>query len=102
MQLSTFIIPFWFIFMSVFFYLAFAHWRESSNSIRPFQVRRTEKSEEEDTTLNEMDLKLADFLHNFNDYLDGVNSDNKTRNLISAGSYFFAGVVALVSLFVLI
>jgi hypothetical protein len=86
----------WFFFMAVFFYLAFAHFRNSRTSLRSFRLRKPYGKDGVETS-NEAAKSIEEFVHDFNKYLDILSENMRTQNLITAGAYFLAGVTALVS-----
>jgi hypothetical protein len=86
----------WFFFMAVFFYLAYAHFRNSRTSLRSFRLRQPYGKDEEDPS-PEATHAIEEFVHDFNKYLDLLSENMRNQNLITAGAYFLAGFAALVS-----
>jgi hypothetical protein len=83
----------WFFFAAVFFYLGYAYWNNSKNAIRPFFIRRKPEPDKEPP---ESFLIMEEFVKEFNSYLETVNNQTKSQNLISAGGFFLAGLATLI------
>ncbi len=81
----------WIFFMAVFFYLAYAHWQNSRQSIRPFHLH-----EEEGKEGKEGSEAIARFVEDFNKYLEHYNRTTKNQNIAAATGYFFAGLASLI------
>jgi|Deesub1362A_J573_1020465.scaffolds.fasta_scaffold01947_4 ABC-type phosphate/phosphonate transport system permease subunit len=79
----------WIFFMAVFFYLSYAHWQNTRQSIRPFHLH-----EEEGESKNEF---ITRFVEDFNNYLEKYNRSTKSQNQAAAIGYLFAGIAALIS-----
>lgn len=95
----TYLYPLWLFFTAFFFYFAYVNWRQSTNGIREFSVRDRKESGE-----TEVELESANkqFVHDFNEYLGGVNRQNSTRHRGAAVGYALAGAFSLVSLFMML
>ena len=78
----------WFFFMAVFFYLGYAYWRNSQNEIRQFYIRNRPKEGEEGY---ESFQPIEEFIQQFNSYLDMVNNNAKTQNILASAGFFCAG-----------
>ncbi len=83
----------WFFFAAVFFYLGYAYWNNSKNTIRPFFIRRKPEPDKEPS---ESFMIMEEFVKEFNSYLETVNNNTKTQNLVSAGGFFFAGLATVI------
>lgn len=88
--------PVWFFFAAVFSYLGYAHWRQSTTSVRPFYTRGMEEGK---TGNSEAASLLADFLRDFNKYLEMLNASAKATNRNAAVGYFVAAAVSVLALF---
>jgi hypothetical protein len=86
----------WFFFMTVFFYLGYAHFRNSRSSLRSFRIRKPKIQEGDEGSANAAAV-IEDFITDFNKYLEILSGNIRTQNLIAAGAYFLAGIAALVS-----
>jgi hypothetical protein len=84
----------WFFFMAVFFYLGYAYWRNSQNEIRQFYIRNQPKEGEEGY---EGFQPIEEFVQQFNSYLDMVNSNAKTQNILASAGFFFGGLASLIA-----
>jgi hypothetical protein len=84
----------WFFFMAVFFYLGYAYWRNSQNEIRHFFIRN--KPEEGEEGFSSFQV-VEEFIEQFNGYLDMINNNNKTQNMISSAGFFLAGLATLIA-----
>jgi hypothetical protein len=84
----------WFFFMAVFFYLGYAYWRNSQNEIRRFFIRDKPKEGEEGYSSFQA---IEAFIEQFNSYLDTVNNNNKSQNMISSAGFFLAGLASLIA-----
>jgi hypothetical protein len=98
MQGNIGIYPVWLFLAAVFFYYAYVNWRQSQTSLREFQFRVKEGAEKP----SEIDPSIKEFVGDFNRYLQSVNSNNKTRHRAAAFGYLVAGIVALVSMFLML
>lgn len=83
--------PLWLIFAAVFFTFAYQHWRLSQQDIRPFRLREHEGG-------GEAGEVLKDFVQDYNQYLETVNTVSRGRNRVAMIGYFVAGLIALLSL----
>lgn len=83
----------WFFFVAVFFYLAYAYWNNSKNAIRPFVIRKKPETIQEAPESYKI---MQEFVKEFNSYLESVNNQTKTQNLVSAGGFFFAGLAIII------
>ena len=86
----------WFFFMVIFFYLAFAHFRNSRTALRTFRIRKPMMQDEEEDDSQAIQV-IEEFVTDFNLYLDILSQNMRTQNLIASGAYFLAGVAVLVS-----
>ena len=90
--------PVWLFFSAFFLYFAYVHWRQSGEDIRHFAIRNRDPNAEDqgpEAGLNQANL---DFASDFNRYLDTVNQHNRSRHRAAAIGYGVSGVVALVSI----
>ena len=86
----------WFFFMVIFFYLAFAHFRNSRTALRTFRIREPMMQDEQEQASQATQV-IEEFVTDFNMYLDILSQNMRTQNLIASGAYFLAGVAILVS-----
>ena len=84
----------WAVFAAVFFYLGYAHWRNAQQTIRPYQMRGAEGSEDNAENMPE----IEEYLDGFTKYVDGLNEHFRKHNNASAVGYFIAGFTALISM----
>lgn len=95
----TYLYPIWLFFAAFFLYFAYVSWRQSTDEIRPFVIR---KRGPEGQPASETDQGLSkanqDFVREFNEYLASVNKHNRARQRAAAVGYAVAGVVALISM----
>ena len=93
----TALYPIWLFFAAFFFYFAYMHWRQSTEDIREFTIRDRESGGTEPL---QADLKEANetFVEEFNRYLASVNKHNRLRHRSAAIGYAISGVVALISM----
>lgn len=82
--------------MVIFFYLAFAHFRNSRTALRTFRIRKPMMQDEEEDASQAIQV-IEEFVTDFNLYLDILSQNMRTQNLIASGAYFLAGVAVLVS-----
>lgn len=94
--------PIWLFLSAIFFYFAYVNWRQAQSSLRPFQFRHRPGPEGEAGKEAEMDPVIKDFVGDFNRYLDSVNDSNRRQRRATAVGFMIAGVVALVSMFVIL
>jgi len=88
--------PVWFFFAAVFSYFAYVHWRQSNMSIRPFTARGLEEGKGKGS---EAALLIAEFVRDFNKYLETANETNRNTNRNATIMYFVAVVVSVIALF---
>jgi len=94
--------PIWLFFAAFFFYLSYVNWRETRAEIRPFVIRNREVASNPagpDPLLAEANKEFA---REFNAYLAGVNKAGRGRHRAAAVGYGISGVVAMVSMFLLL
>lgn len=94
--------PIWLFFAAFFLYFAYVHWRQSGQDIRQFTIRNRNPDEEGEDPAAGLSQANLDFANDFNRYLDAVNESNRGRHRAAAIGYGVAGVVALVSMGMLI
>ncbi len=87
----------WLFFAALFFYLAYVHWRQTSQDIQHFQIRKDSSPPGQPMAEGSMSSADEAFVSDFNNYLDKVNTDNRSRNRAATAGYFVAGIVALAS-----
>lgn len=85
---------FWIILASVYFYLAFIHWRYANEDIRAFHLHEN-KSESADTESSEL---IKSFVTDFNLYLERANRQNRLKHRGATIGYAVAGILAVASL----
>jgi hypothetical protein len=97
----TYTYPIWLLFGAFFFYNAYARWREAHLPMRPFVAKGAAegKAGEPASGLAEAG---AEFVREFNAYLDSVNRASLRRNRAMAVGYALSGVVALISMFLVL
>jgi hypothetical protein len=81
--------PIWLVLAAVFFTFAFQHWRLSQQPVRPFRMREGE-------TANQA---LADFVRDWNQYLEAVNANRLNRDRVAMLGYAVAGALSIVAMF---
>jgi len=81
----------WLIFAAAFFYFAYFHWQIAQKPFRPFQIRQMPADPAAAQVIQEN-------VKDFNNYLEGLNTQNKTRNQAAALGFLIAGFTALISL----
>ena len=94
--------PIWLFFAAFFFYLSYVNWRETKAEIRPFVIRNREVAPNPagpDPLLAEAN---KEFVREFNAYLTGVNKAGRGRHRAAAVGYGISGLVAMVSMFLLL
>lgn len=90
--------PIWLFFAAFFFYFGYIHWRQSTDDIRPFQFRDREPnpgSKEGESVISQGNVN---FVQDFNRYLETTNKHNRSRHRAAAIGYFVSGLVALISM----
>jgi hypothetical protein len=87
----------WLFIAAAFFYLAFANWRNSMTSLRPFAFRR-QSSPADASRRAEADPEVQDFIADFERYLDSVNAANRSRFRSASIGFIVAGVISLLSM----
>jgi di/tricarboxylate transporter len=80
--------PIWILFAAIFFAFAYQHWRMTQSLARTFRLREVEGNE-----------VLADFVGDFNQYIDSTNAILRSQHRTAMVGYFVAGLLALVSMF---
>jgi hypothetical protein len=90
----TYTYPVWLLFAAFFFYNAYSHWRETKLPIRPFAV----KGEGEDGGASALAEAGAEFVREFNSYLESVNRGTTRRHRAMALGYALSGAIALISM----
>ena len=88
--------PVWFFFAAVFSYFAYVHWRLSNSFIRPFKARGLEEGKAKGSEASGL---ITDFVHDFNSYLETVNTLNRSMNRNATVAFFVAAVVSVIALF---
>lgn len=86
----------WFFFMTVFFYLGYAQYRNSRSALRTFRIRKPAIPDGGEESAHAAGV-IDDFVEDFNQYLEILSRNIKTQYLIASGTYFLAGLAALVS-----
>lgn len=90
--------PLWLFFAAFFLYFAYIHWRQASEDIREFQVRNRDPETQDEGPEAELSQGNLDFARDFNRYLDSVNQHNRSRHRAAAIGYTISGIVAMVSM----
>jgi hypothetical protein len=91
----------WLFFTAFFFYFAYINWRQSGEDIRPFQFRKRglDSDDDPEAEISEANVRFA---HDFNAYLTTVGDLNTKRHRAAAVGYTVAGILSLVSVFLLL
>jgi hypothetical protein len=97
----NYIYPVWLFFTAFFLYFAYINWRQASADIRPFTFRQRGQDPDEDPEAEVSEANVR-FAHDFNAYLDIVNTSNIKRHRAAAVGYFIAGLLSLGSVFMLL
>lgn len=90
--------PIWLFFSAFFLYYAYVHWRQSQEDIRQFTIRNRDPEAEGGSPEAELSQANLNFAQDFNRYLDTVNAHNRSRHRAAAIGYAVSGVVALISM----
>ncbi len=98
----TYLYPIWLFFAALFFYFSYIHWRQSSEDIRPFQFRERGPKPVPQRADPESGNPNADFVFEFNHYLETANAHSRSRHRAAAMGYFVAGLTAMSSMFLLL
>ncbi len=80
--------PIWILFAAMFFAFAYQHWRLGQSLARAFRMREVEGND-----------VLANFIQDFNQYIDSTNAIMRAQHRMAMVGYFVAGLLALVSMF---
>lgn len=99
--MEAFLYPLWFLFGSIFAYLAFMHWRYSDTPFRPFYLREQTSSEDTTAEVPEQDKLARKVVEDLNNYVGKMNNDLRKRNRLAAIGYFVAVIVCIVSIFLI-
>ena len=99
--MKAFLYPLWFLFGSIFAYLAFMHWRYSDDPFRPFFLREPKDSEDTTSEVPEQDKLARKVVDDLNNYVEKMNDRLRTRNRAAAIGYFIAVIVCVVSIFLI-
>ncbi len=97
--MKAFLYPLWFLFGSIFAYLAYMHWRYADTPFRPFYLRQASDSEETTAEVPEQDKLARKVVEDLNKYVEKMNGNLSKRNRVAATGYFVAVIVCLVSIF---
>jgi hypothetical protein len=99
--MEAFLYPIWFIFGSIFAYLAFMHWRYSDTPFRPFYLRDQTGKDETTSEVPEQDKLARKVVDDLNNYVGKMNNDLRNRNRLAAIGYFVAVIACIVSIFLI-
>jgi hypothetical protein len=80
--------PIWVLLAAMFFAFAYQHWRLAQGLARTFRLRDVEGND-----------VLADFVGDFNQYIESTNAIMRSQHRTAMVGYFVAGLLALVSMF---
>ena len=94
----TTLFPLWLFFAAFFFYFAYVHWRQSTEDIREFTIRNRNPDAQDLAPEAGLSDSNVEFAHDFNQYLDSVNQHNRSRHRAAAIGYAISGLVALLSM----
>ena len=97
----NYLYPVWLFFTAFFFYFAYINFRQASADIRPFTFRKHGR-DPDDKAGDEISEANVRFAHDFNAYLDTVNSANARRHRAAAAGYSVAGILSMASVFIFI
>jgi hypothetical protein len=78
----NYIYPVWLFFTAFFLYFAYINWRQASADIRPFTFRKRGQDPDEDPEAEVSEANVR-FAHDFNAYLDIVNTKQPYPYVIS-------------------
>ena len=82
--------PIWLVLAAVFFTFAYQQWRLIDQEIRPFRLRTGAGTGSEE---------ISEFVHDWNQYIDQMNANMKTRHRVSMAGFAIAGALSLISMF---
>lgn len=99
--MKAFLYPLWFLFGSIFAYLAYTHWRYSDTPFRPFYLRQPTGSEDTTSEVPEQDKLARKVVEDLNNYVEKMNGNLSKRNKVAATGYFVAVIVCVVSIFLI-
>ena len=88
----------WLFFAAFFLYFAYINWRQSKEDIREFMVRNRDPEAQAQSAEAELSQANLNFVQDFNRYLDSVNQHNRSRHRAAAIGFGVSGLVALVSM----
>ncbi|NIM93122.1 MAG: hypothetical protein GTO18_05355 [Anaerolineales bacterium] len=86
----------WIFFMAAFFYLAYASWRNSKVTIRPFTIRNGPEDEDEEEVSEAFKL-VEGFIKDFNKYLEIVNDYMNSQNVNYTLIFFLSGLASFIA-----
>ena len=97
----------WLIFTFLFIFLAGYHWKVSTKVISHFQLSQRQFSNSASSGIRvsmkvagtDIDEPLANFVRDFNSYLDDYNKSGRRQNRIQACGYLLASLMAISSIF---
>lgn len=98
----TYLYPVWLFFSAFFFYFAYINWRQSSEDMRPFKFRESDSAADAEPPDPEIVEGNQTFVREFNAYLTGQNTYNRSRRRATAVGYMLAGLFSMVSIFLLL
>jgi hypothetical protein len=98
----TYLNIFWLFFSAFFFYFAYINWRQSNENIRPFKFRERNSYSGTEKIDPELEEANRNFVHDFNGYLESINTHNRSRKRAAAIGFFIAGLISMASLFTLL
>lgn len=83
----------WIIFVVIFFLFSLYHFYRATKSIsRASNVSAVK-------TINGLPLGIHEFIESFNSYIDILNKENRTINIVTGLAYLSASATALISYF---
>ncbi len=88
----------WLFFAAFFFYFAYLNWRLSGEDIREFKIRNRDPDTQDAEPKANLSQANIEFSQDFNRYLETVNQHNRSRHRAAAIGYTVSGVVALISM----
>ncbi len=88
----------WLFFAAFFFYFAYLRWRQSGDDIREFKIRNRDPDTQDAGPEAGLSKANLEFAQDFNRYLETTNQHNRSRHRAAAIGYTVSGVVALISM----
>ncbi len=92
----------WIFFTLVFAGLAFVSFSQAGKQISAFRITARPMASHTSVKAEGMDIDkpLADFVNDFNGYIQNYNKSARSQNFWAALGYLAAGIVSLISIFI--